>query len=131
SSWEDLKVARESGVPFYHGDMLSEQTEYNLDTLPYEYLISATDYHSYNALICTTFMHEYGRTNVFRISPYTDINGNTGDTVAKIVCRILFKEDITLDGLNQRIKDGYVFKYTTLTSRYSYNHYLEEKDNET
>src|SRR5699024_9802846 len=91
SSWEDLKVARESGVPFYHGDMLSEQTEYNLDTLPYEYLISATDYHSYNALICTTFMPEYGRTNVFRISPYTDINGNTGDTVAKIGGRILFK----------------------------------------
>src|SRR5699024_10556420 len=130
-SWEDLRLARESGVPFYHGAMLSEQTEYNLDTLPYEYLISATEYHSYNALICTTFMPEYGRTNVFRISLYTDINGNTGVTVAKIGGRILFDEDIYLDDLNQKIEGGYVFKHTTLTEQYGYKQYLEEKDNDT
>lgn len=131
SSWEDLRVARESGIPFYHGDMLSEQTEYNLDTLPYEYLISATEYHSYNALICTTFMPEYGRTNVFRISPYTDVNGNTGDTVATVGGRILFSENISLDDLNQKMESGYVFKHTTLTDKYSYKQYLEEKDNNT
>jgi len=127
-SWEDLRLARESGVPFYHGAMLSEQTEYNLDTLPYEYLISATEYHSYNALICTTFMPEYGRTNVFRISPYMDIDLNTGDTVAKIGGRILFKEDVTLDDLNQKIDAGYVFKHTTLTDKFNYEQYKKEKD---
>src|SRR5699024_11338522 len=47
NNWERLRIAREAGVPFYHGDVLSEQTEYNLDTIPYEYLVAATDSNSY------------------------------------------------------------------------------------
>src|SRR5699024_3578748 len=70
NNWERLRIAREAGVPFYHGDVLSEQTEYNLDTIPYEYSVAATDSNSYNALVCTTFMPEYGRYTVFKISPY-------------------------------------------------------------
>lgn len=131
SSWEDLQPAREAGIPFYHGDMLSEQTEYNLDTIPYDYLIAATDYDSYNALVCTTFMPEYGRTNVFRLSPYTDIEENTGDAVAKIGGRILFHEDISLSGLNRKLEEGYEFRQTSLTAQYRYKQYLQEKDDHT
>src|SRR5699024_11581846 len=69
SSLENLRYARNNGVPFYHGEILSEQTEYNLDTIPYDYIIAATIYDSYNALVCTTFMPEYGRTNVFKVDP--------------------------------------------------------------
>src|SRR5699024_385468 len=47
SSWENLRYARNNGVPFYHGEILSEQTEYNLDTIPYDYIIAATNYDSY------------------------------------------------------------------------------------
>src|SRR5699024_10721653 len=56
SSWENLRHARNSGVPNYHGEMLAEQTEYNLDTIPYEYLVAATNKDSYNSLVCTTFI---------------------------------------------------------------------------
>src|SRR5699024_11334739 len=69
ASWEDLKHARQEGVPFFHGDILSEQTEYNVDTIPYEYLLAATELSSYNSLVCTTFMPEYGRTNVSKVDP--------------------------------------------------------------
>src|SRR5699024_7143726 len=58
SSWERLRYARNEGVPFYHGEILSEQTEYNLDTIPYDFIIAATDTYSYNSLVCTTFMPE-------------------------------------------------------------------------
>src|SRR5699024_11707671 len=68
SSWKKLRHARKEGVPFYHGEMLSEQTEYNLDTMPYEYLLATTDFHSYNALVFTTFMPEYVSKKVFKIS---------------------------------------------------------------
>lgn len=128
SSWEDLEPAREAGIPFYHGDMLSEQTEYNLDTIPYDYLIAATDYDSYNALICTTFMPEYGRTNVFRVSPYTDTEAKTGDAMAKIGGRILFHEDISLTGLIEKLEEGYSFRQIPITARYRYKQYLQEKD---
>src|SRR5699024_8714722 len=69
SNWHHLRFARNEGVPFYHGEILSEQTEYNLDTIPYDFIIAATSSYSYNSLVCTTFMPEYGRTNVFKVDP--------------------------------------------------------------
>src|SRR5699024_4626732 len=34
SSFANLRYARNDGVQFYHGELLSEQTEYNLHTIP-------------------------------------------------------------------------------------------------
>lgn len=129
SSWEDLRHARTEGVPFYFGEMLSEQTEYNLDTMPYEYLISMTDQYSYNSLICTTFLPEYGRTNVFKVSPNEQEKAsNPADVVDKVGGRILFQEGISLDVLNAKIKAGYVFRQTLITEQYKYDQYVREKN---
>jgi len=129
SSWEKLRHARNEGVPFYHGDMLSEQTEYNLDTIPYDYLLAATDYHSYNSLVCTTFIPEYGRTNVFKISPPEhEQDGNTKDVVDKVGGRTLFKEGLSFEVLNQKVRDGFIFRQTVLTPQYTYKQYVQEKD---
>lgn len=130
SSWDRLRKAREAGIPFYHGEMLSEQTEYLLDTIPYEYMIAATESHSYNALVCTTFMPEYGRTNVFKVSPYKQIDSSANDIVNKVGGRILFKEEISMDDLNDLIAKGYIFRQTSITDQYSYDRYLNEKEDE-
>lgn len=131
SSWEKLRYARKEGVPFYHGEMLSEQTEYNLDTIPYEYLLAATDFHSYNALVCTTFMPEYGRTNVFKVSPYMQVDSSSSDIASKIGGRVLFKKEISMDDLNEKINKGYIFRQTPITAQYSYKQYVADKDDET
>lgn len=128
SSWENLRYARNEGVPFYHGEILSEQTEYNLDTIPYDFIIAATNYHSYNSLVCTTFMPEYGRMNVFKVDPNED--ENNGDIVARVGGRSLCVEEVSLDELNEKIANGYVFKQTTLTDQFGYEQYKEEKDDE-
>src|SRR5699024_7137929 len=130
NNWERLRIAREAGVPFYHGDMLSEQTEYNLDTIPYEYLIAATDSNSYNALVCTTFMPEYGRYNVFKISPYR-YDGKQKDFVSQVGGRVLFDKKFPMESLIDKIRNKYIFRQTTITSRFTYEQYLEEKDNST
>src|SRR5690625_5924936 len=108
--------------------MLSEHTEYNLDTMPYEYLLATTDFHSYNALVCTTFMPEYGRTNVFKISPTMQVDNSSSDIVSKIGGRILFKESISMDDLNDKIRKGYIFRKTTITAHNSYKQNVEEKN---
>ncbi|SHG39211.1 cation:proton antiporter [Ornithinibacillus halophilus] len=131
NNWERLKIARESGVPFYYENMLSEQTEYNLDTIPYEYLIAATDSNSYNGLVCTTFMPEYGRMNVFKVSPYNKDEKNAMEIVSKVGGRVLFKKDVTLKDLIEKIDSGFVFRQTTITEQYTYKQYLQEKDEET
>ena len=109
NSWERLADARKEGVPFYYGSLLSEQTEYNLDTIPYEYLIASTDSHSYNALICTTFMPEYGRTNVFKVSPYEDTASSPSDLVDQVGGRILFNRRCFNWGFEYaKLRDGYI-----------------------
>lgn len=125
SSWENLRYARNDGIPFYHGEILSEQTEYNLDTIPYDFIITATPYHSYNALVCTTFLPEYGRMNVFKVDPGTDENENIVDSVGG---RSLCKEEVSLDEFNEKVRSGYTFKQTTLTEQFGYDEYKKEKD---
>ncbi|WP_145543273.1 sodium:proton antiporter [Virgibacillus sp. SK37] len=130
SSWEHLKLARKAGVPFYRGNMLSEQTEHMLNTIPYDYLLAATDDHAYNSLTCTTFLPEYGRTNVFKISPYDVVDNSTG-VVSRVGGRILFDRKFSIEVLNEKIEKGFVFRRTTLTEQYGLKQYLDEKDDST
>lgn len=132
-SWGNLKKAREEGLPHYHGSLLSEQTEYNLDTIPYDYLLALTDNHAYNSLICTTFMPEYGRTNVFKVSPYQSLGGNgySAGVVSKVGGRILFDKKFSFEDLNEKLEAGYIFRQTTLTAQYSFEQYKKEKDEST
>ncbi|MFC3039891.1 cation:proton antiporter [Virgibacillus xinjiangensis] len=131
SSWERLRIARKAGVPFYHGSMLSEQTEYNLDTMPYDYLIAATDDNAYNALVCTTFIPEYGRMNVFKVSPYRPYENGSSVMVSKVGGRILFDKKFPMEILNDKLNEGYVFRKTKLRERFTYQDYLKEKDEAT
>jgi len=126
ASWEDLKHARQEGVPFFHGDILSEQTEYNLDTIPYEYLIAATEQSSYNSLVCTTFMPEYGRTNVYKVDPGENEKSESS-TVASVGGRSLFRKEISLNELSNMLQIGYIFRMTPLTNQFTYNQYLAEQ----
>ena len=129
SSWEHLSIARKSGVPFYYGNMLSEQTEHHLDTIPYEYLLAVTDDRAFNSLICTTFLPEYGRTNVFKASPYNQLdNGYAKGVVSKVGGRILFDKKFPLEILIGKIESGYVFRQTTLTEQFNFEAYKAEKD---
>jgi len=131
SSWERLKHARDLGIPFYHGEMLSEQTEYQLDTMPYDYLIAATDFDSYNALIGTTFVPEYGRRNMFRIVPYEKNDQNRNDLAVNVGGRHLFGANITMAELNERLGNGFKFRETAITGQYNYEQYVKDKNEDT
>ncbi|WP_087973692.1 cation:proton antiporter [Oceanobacillus rekensis] len=129
SSWENLSIARKAGLTTFHGDMLSEQTEYHFDTIPYDYMLAITSGRSFNSLICTTFLPEYGRTNVFKVSPHNGIdNGYSKDVVSQIGGRILFDKKFTLEDLNEKVRNGFVVRQTTLTEKYNFETYKKDKD---
>src|SRR5690625_4589276 len=96
NSWRNLRLARQAEIPYHYGEILSEQTEYNLDTIPYDVIITATVSYSYNSLICTAFLPEYGRTNVFKVDPP---HGENEMIAAKMGGRSLCRETITLQEL--------------------------------
>jgi len=125
NSWRNLRFARQAEVPFHFGEILSEQTEYRLDTIPYDSIITATVSYSYNSLICTAFLPEYGRTNVFKVDPE---NGDNETIVAKVGGRSLCKETITLHDLIQKIDNGYKHTVTELSEQFTYEDYRNEKN---
>ncbi|MGI8313473.1 cation:proton antiporter [Halobacillus mangrovi] len=128
SSWERLSKARSTGIKSYHGEILSEQTEYYLDMTPYEYLIAATELDSYNALVCTTFVPEFGRNNLFQLSLSNREGDNLEGLVHTIGGRVLFKEGASWEELNDMVENGYVFRKTNITEQYTYKKYLENID---
>lgn len=127
NSWRNLRYARQAGVPYHYGEILSEQTEYNLDTIPYDVIIAATVSYSYNSLICTAFLPEYGRMNVFKVDPE---HGENETIAAKIGGRSLCRETITLYDFVQKINSGYTHTVTTLSEQFTYEDYRKTKSDE-
>ncbi|MBN9655172.1 sodium:proton antiporter [Halobacillus sp. GSS1] len=128
SSWERLSRARSRGIESYHGEILSEQTEYYLDMTPYEYLVAATELDSYNALVCTTFVPEFGRNNSFQLSLSNREGDDLEDLVHTIGGRVLFEEGASWEELNARVENGYVFRKTTITEQYTFKDYMKNMD---
>ncbi|WP_117168364.1 cation:proton antiporter [Paraliobacillus sediminis] len=131
SSWERLYKARQAGIDIHHGEILSEQTEYSVDMTPYDYLIAATEYDSYNALVASTFVPEFGRKDVYRLSIQHNSGDNIEDMDHTIGGRILFTKDVALDDLTHKVEIGYVFRKTTLTEQYTFKSYRDNCESHT
>jgi NhaP-type Na+/H+ or K+/H+ antiporter len=68
TNWHRLKPARQAKIPVYYGEILSEETELNLDIASYGTLLAATDNTAYNSFVCNTLAKQMGRENVFQVS---------------------------------------------------------------
>lgn len=132
SSWERLRVARRAEVDVYHGEVLAEQTEYHLDLTPYEYVIAATELDAYNALVCTAFLQDMGRNNVFQLSirDQEDSREDVDEIMHTVRGRMLFKKGITWEFLHHKMEHGYTIYNTKITDEYTYETYLEEKSDD-
>lgn len=118
-SWQRLALARQQGLPFYHGEILNESTEHNLDLTPYAVLVAATENEAYNALVCNEFAYEIGRDKVFQL-------GEAGDEEDRhalpsgIRGRALFESGFGVEDVNERLAQGWVFRKTKLSSEFDF-----------
>ncbi|MBX2835106.1 MAG: sodium:proton antiporter [Micavibrio sp.] len=71
-NWHALKAARLSDLATYYGELLSEETEFHLELARYNMLLAVTNNPAYNALICSKFVHEFGRDRVYQFSPHEE-----------------------------------------------------------
>ena len=119
SSWQRLGLARQKGVPFYHGEILNEATEHNLDLGPYQVLVAATENEAYNTLVCNEFAHEIGRDSVYQLGEA----GNDYDRHSLPVAlrgRALFESGWGVTETNERQNEGWVFRKTRLSEEFDY-----------
>ncbi|MEP0392940.1 MAG: sodium:proton antiporter [Erythrobacter sp.] len=119
-SWQRLGRARLEGLPTYHGEILNEATEHNLDLSPFQVLVAATENEAYNALVCNEFAHEIGRDMVYQLGENQGKESRHA-LPESIRGRALFEDGFGVDEVNDRIHDGWVFKKTKLSDEFDFD----------
>ncbi len=117
SSWQRLKPARAAGLPTYHGEILNEATEHNIDLTPYQALIAATDNEAYNTLVCSEFAPEIGTDRVYQLGE-TQEDDDHRAIPASLRGRALFRTGFGVDDVQQRQNEGWVFRRTKLSEKF-------------
>ncbi len=126
-SWAALRRLRLQDIPTWHGEILSEAAEHTLDLNRFGTIIAATDNDSYNALICTDFGPEFGRTNVFQLGRSEDDGENPNALPVTLGGRKLFASGVSFGTLESRSYSGWVFTHTRLTEEYGYDNYRNDR----
>ena len=119
SSWQRLALARQKGLPFYHGEIINEATEHNLDLTPYSVLVAATENEAYNALVCNEFAYEIGRDTVFQLGDAID-DEDRHALPSGIRGRALFESGFGVEDVNERLARGWVFRKTKLSEEFTF-----------
>jgi NhaP-type Na+/H+ or K+/H+ antiporter len=118
SGWDRLRRARQAGLPTYHGEILNEATEHNLDLAPFQVLVAATDNEAYNALVCSEFAPEIGTDSVYQLGEATD-EGDRRSLSAKLRGRALFASGLGAEEVHRHHAQGWEFRATKLSDQFS------------
>jgi len=116
SSWSKLKPARAAGLQTYHGEILNEASEHNLDLTPYRMLVAATENEAYNALVCSEFAPEMGTDKVYQLGEGSDDDQFALPTSLR--GRALFASGFEVEDVQQRQMEGWVFRRTRLSDQF-------------
>ena len=128
-NWNHLSHARLSDIPVFFGEVLSENAHHTIEPKRYANLIAATDNDAYNALVCTDFGPELGRSNVFQIG--REEEGNHRALSFTLGGRPLTKPGLSFHNFRERFRDGWTFQVTGLTEEYGYDDYKADRPEET
>jgi len=126
-SWAALRKLRLQEIPTWHGEILSETAEHTIDLNRFGTIVAATDNDSYNALICTDFGPEFGRTNVFQLGRSDDDGENPNALPVTLGGRKLFRSGVSYAALESRSYSGWVFTHTRLSEEYGVEDYRNDR----
>ncbi|WP_338446700.1 sodium:proton antiporter [Pelagerythrobacter marensis] len=120
SSWQRLAAARRAGLPYYHGEILNEATEHNLDLSPFQVLVAATENEAYNTLVCNEFAYEIGRDTVYQLGEAAD-EADKHAIPSSLRGRALFESGFGVADVNERQAKGWVFRKTKLSEEFDFD----------
>ncbi|MGY0692479.1 cation:proton antiporter [Virgibacillus sp. FSP13] len=112
TSGERLFRARELGIETYQGEILLEHAEFEVDLTPYNNILAMTGDAAYNALICQSYVPEFGYNNTFALT----VDSGTGKDLdhsglpPALKANLLFGKGETFKELNRKINTDYKLK---------------------
>jgi NhaP-type Na+/H+ or K+/H+ antiporter len=122
-SWHRLRPARLAGMPIYFGQVVSASADETLDLSSMGYLLAASDNDAYNALVCTRFGNEFGRSRVFQIPMPAADQHETKGLISALRGQSAFPDSALYEEILRRYFQGWRFQKTRFSDSYSYENY--------
>lgn len=126
TNWNHLREARQADIPTYYGEPLSEHAHHGLNRNSFVALVATTDNDAYNALVCTDFGPEIGRSHVYQVGETEEQSERTGYNFT-LGGRPFLKPGLSHEDLRDRFAAGWTFQATRLSEGYTYNDYMKER----
>jgi NhaP-type Na+/H+ or K+/H+ antiporter len=118
--WEHVAAARLEGLPTYHGSILAERSQEELDLRDLGRLVALTPREEVNALACLCFTEVFGRREVYQL-PFESLGSKRAEAVARDQRgRLLFGPGMTFTHLVERFGSTPVVRATPLTDGFDY-----------
>ena len=130
SNWSRVSETRLAEVEVWFGEILSEEAHHSLDLSRFDHMVAATDNDAYNALVCTDFGAEIGRSEVFQIGSAT---GSPPTSGARHTMHFalggtpLFKPPRSYNQLRDHVIDGWAFQATRLSEEFGIAEFHETR----
>jgi NhaP-type Na+/H+ or K+/H+ antiporter len=126
ANWNHLSEARLNDIPVHFGDVLSEHSHHHLALNKFSTLIAVTDNDAYNALVCTDFGPEMGRSNVFQIGAYKEKSERKALSFT-LGGRQLMSPGISYNELEQKTHEGWTFQSTRITDEFTFEKFQNSR----
>ncbi len=123
ASWHRLRPARLAGVPIYFGQVISASADEMLDVSSMGYVLAASDNDAYNALVCTHFGNEFGRSHVFQIPMPASDQHETKGLIPALRGQSAFVDSALYEEILHRYFQGWRFQKTRFTDSYTFDDY--------
>nr|WP_290665248.1 sodium:proton antiporter [Ardenticatena sp.] len=116
----NVQAARIEGLEAYHGNLLSESVQDDLNFGGLGRFLALTSNDEANALACVQMRDTFGARKVYQLPP----RGENGQEFANsLMGRILFDERATFEMLEALMERGAVIKATLLTEKFTCDEY--------
>lgn len=125
SRWEHVADARLEGLSAYYGAMLSEGVLDEINLYGIGRLAAVTSNDEANSLAAIHFHDDFGRSNVYQLSPERSESGRRGVAPEHLQGRHLFQPDLTYAKLSKVFEAGAVIKTTPITEKFNYKRFKE------
>lgn len=121
TNWDNVGIARRSGLAAHYGDILSERTATEIDMSGIGYLLALTPNDEVNALAALHFGEVLGRSNVYQLPRSEKTARAHGETIPEhLRGRWLFRNDATFESIASLHAAGWVIKRTKLTEAFGF-----------
>jgi NhaP-type Na+/H+ or K+/H+ antiporter len=120
-SWHRLRIARQTGLKTFYGEILSEFAEESVEVGHVRTVLAATDNDAYNALVCSALAPEIGRGRVFQLPMGPGAEEDPKSVAIAHRGRMAFGEGSEFESLWRHLIEGWEFTKTPLTEAYSFS----------